>query len=374
MAVGSRFLPGPPLGREGDTRGSPDVEARQVLVGYPRPFQSASLTSLGNGGGFSGARLWRVETPAGSFCLRAVLAAKWDVSRLRGLHRFLKHVSDTGVTVVAVPVAAKSGATVIEQDGQFWQLEPWLPGVADFDRYPTDDRLTAVMVCLARWHLAAERFEATESERPWFAKAAAAPSPAVIERRQRIREWPAARCAVVERRLANLDWPDFRSLGQRLLQLFRVNAEPVARDLEMARAIAVPRQPCLRDIWHDHVLFTDNEVTGLIDANACRTESVAADLARLLGSLVADDRVRWQFAIDVYHRVRPLALAEQGLIELLDRSGVLLNGLTWLEWVGLEHRPFADSDRPRIVNRLATHVRRLEQLDAMGSWGMRSGK
>jgi Ser/Thr protein kinase RdoA (MazF antagonist) len=163
----------------------------------------------------------------------------------------------------------------------------------------------------------------------------------------------------VEQRLANLDWAEFRVLGQRLLQLFRGHAEPVARDLEIARDIAVPLQPCLRDIWHDHVLFTRSEVTGLIDANACRTESVAADISRLLGSLVTDDRVRWRFAIDVYHSVRPLALAEQGLIELLDRSGVLLNGLTWLEWICLDRRPFAESDRSRIVDRLARHVERL---------------
>ncbi|MBI5756995.1 MAG: phosphotransferase [Planctomycetales bacterium] len=362
MVSDLRNLPGPPFTREGDAWGAPDAEAWQVLIGYPRRFQSAGITPLGNGGGFSGARLWRVEVPAGSFCLRAVSAAMWEVSRLRGLHRLLKHVFNAGVTAVSVPVAAESGATVVELGGHLWQLEPWLPGVSDFDRHPTDDRLTAAMVCLARWHRAAERFEATDSERPWFAKAAAAPSPAVIERRQRIREWSAARCDDVERRLANLDWPDFRALGQRLLQLFRVHAEPVARDLEIARDIAVPLQPCLRDIWHDHVLFTGNEVTGLIDANACRTESVAADIARLLGSLVADDRLRWRFAIDVYHSVRPLSLSELGLIEILDHSGVLLNGLTWLEWICLDHRPFEDSDRPRIENRLAGHVRRLERL------------
>lgn len=362
MDPGSRNASRLPFGSRSDTRGSLDAEARQVLAGYPHAICSAGVTPLGNCGGFSGAHLWRVEAGAGSFCLRAVSGATWNVSRLRGLHRLLKHVSDAGVTVVSVPVAAESGATVIELGGQLWQLEPWLPGVADFDRHSTDERLTAVMVCLARWHRAAERFEATDSERPWFAKTAAALSPGVIERRQRIREWSAARCDDVDRRLANLDWPDFRALGQRLLQLFRVHADPVASELEIARDIAVPLQPCLRDIWHDHVLFTDNAVTGLIDANACRSESVAADLARLLGSLVADDRVRWRFAIDVYHSVRPLTLAEQGLIELLDRSAVLLNGLTWLEWICLDHRPFADSDRPRIVNRLAGHV------DRLGRW------
>lgn len=317
---------------------------------------------LDNCGGFSGARLWRVTTPAGPFALRAVSAAKWDAPRLRRLHRLLKHVYDSGVTVVPVPVATESGDTVIEHGGQFWQLEPWMPGVADFSRHPTDKRLAATMICLARWHSAAEQFVASSDELAWFARSTGGTSPGIAERLERIRSWSAAKCDDVDRRLANLDWLAFRALGQRLLPLFREHAESVATEFKIASTIAVPLQPCLRDIWHDHVLFTGNEVTGLIDANACRTESVAADLARLLGSLLGGDRDRWRSAIDVYQSVRPLSLAEHGLIELFDRGNVLLNGLTWLEWVCLEQRSFAEPDRRRIADRLTRHIERLSQM------------
>jgi len=334
-----------------------------ILREFGGRWASACVESLGNSGGFSGARLWRVTSAAGDYCLRAAAAAKWDPSRLRGLHRLLKHVHDAGVTVVPVPIAAVSGETLIERGGELWQLEPWMPGIADFDRHPTDERLAAAMTCLARWHLAAGRFVASDVEHEWFACAAQARSPAVIERREKIQTWSATHCDDARRRLTKLDWPNFRTLGERLLRLFEQHAPHVARELELAARIAVPVQPCLRDIWHDHVLFAGAKVSGLIDANACRTESVATDLARLLGSLVGDDRRRWRFAIEVYQIVRSLSVAEQGLIEVLDQSGVLLNGLTWLTWACVEQRSFAEQDRGRIEQRLSSHLERLERLN-----------
>lgn len=44
-------------------------------------------------------------------------------------------------------------------------------------------------------------------------------------------------------------------------------------------------QPCIRDIWHDHVLFDGDRVTGLIDFGAMQIDTPATDIARLVGSL-----------------------------------------------------------------------------------------
>ena len=44
--------------------------AHEVLTHYPAMLRG-TLTSLGNHGGFSGARLWRLDTAGGSYCLKA---------------------------------------------------------------------------------------------------------------------------------------------------------------------------------------------------------------------------------------------------------------------------------------------------------------
>ena len=40
-------------------------------------------------------------------------------------------------------------ATLVASDGRWWQLEPWLPGRADFHAFPSEARLAAAMCGLA---------------------------------------------------------------------------------------------------------------------------------------------------------------------------------------------------------------------------------
>jgi Ser/Thr protein kinase RdoA (MazF antagonist) len=110
------------------------------------------------------------------------------------------------------------------------------------------------------------------------------------------------------------------------------------------------------------VLFTGDDVTGLIDPGAARTDHVAADLTRLLGSLLADDRVRWGRALDWYQELRPLSDDELRLLRALDRSSVLLSGMTWVERFLNEEIPAARV--PEISERLSAIARRVGNLGA----------
>ena len=259
-----------------------------------------------------------------------------------------------------MPVTALDGTTFFEVDEHVWQLEPWMPGVADYWKNPSAARLEAAMICLARWHLAAARFQPRESEHTWFFYEQAGKSPGLTERAREIVRRNSQECEILHRRLATSAWKEFAHLGKYILDHFVRLAPRIEKQLQLGLDSVVPVQPCLRDVWHDHVLFTGDDVTGLVDPHAARSDCVACDLARLLGSLVGDDRAGWDAGIAAYQSVRPLALSELALVELFDQSAVLLGGMTWLDWHCLEGRTF--DDRERVLGRLRTMLGRLDVL------------
>lgn len=334
-------------------------ECLRVLQRYAPEYRPAAGELREMPGGFSGARIWKIETLRGNFCLRRMPAQLLEPARLNGLHRLLRHIHGAGVEQVAVPVATISGTTWTIDGSSCWQLEPWMPGEADFHLRPTRGRLAATMECLARWHRAAAAFVANGAESQWFFNAVA-PSPGIHERLTLARRWDRSSRDVLSTQLSRLDWPEFSELGQHILAAFERLVAPLEEQLLVSSRMSVPLQPCLRDIWHDHVLFVDERVGGLIDPFACRSENVTADLARLLGSLLHDDRSAWDDALEAYQRIRLLRTEERGLMEVFDASGILLSGMTWLDWICLQGRHFPDRNRP--LSRLAIIVSRIDAL------------
>src|SRR5262249_54544824 len=144
------------------------------------------------------------------------------------------------------------------------------------------------------------------------------------------------------------------------------------RDLERTRSLLAPwlnrpitLQPCLCDIWHDHVLFVGDEVAGIIDYGSCGADHVAADLARLLGSLAGDEASLRAAGLSAYRKVRPFSDEEQGLMEVLDRTGLTLGIANWLNWLCREHRRFEHLDL--VIQRLRTLVDRAEASRSAGA-------
>ncbi|MFN0056747.1 MAG: phosphotransferase [Planctomycetales bacterium] len=340
------------------------------MAEYPPEFHPLGLTALRGAGGFSGAQVWRVTTAAGICALRATPRSGIVPERLTGLHRLLVHVQRLGISQSPMPIRTMRGGTWIEQASCVWQLEPWMPGAPEATESPSKTRIAAALALLARWHQAAVRYVPSAADAGWFASCAAGTPAGLCERLAVIARWDRARCELIRARLRRREWPEFDEPGERLLALYQREAPAIARDLEIARGTTVPLQPCLRDVWKAHVLFEGDAVTGLIDPHACRTESLAADVARLLGSLVGDDRKGWDVGLTAYQQLRPLNLDELGLVELYDRSTVLLSGLTWLEWQHVEKRRF---DQPlRVVARLQSILARLERLVEGTTWEQRS--
>jgi homoserine kinase type II len=80
----------------------------------------------------------------------------------------------------------------------------------------------------------------------------------------------------------------------------------------------------------------------MVDFGAMAIESVAADLARLLGDWVGPDRVQQAVALEAYNTIRPLDAFEIALIEVIAGATALLGAGRWVCWHFLEGRRFHD--------------------------------
>ena len=118
-------------------------------------------------------------------------------------------------------------------------------------------------------------------------------------------------------------------------------------------------QPCLRDIWHDHVLFSGDVVTGIIDFGAIDFDTPATDIARLLGSLAStpvplgegqgegSERIAqtWHDGLAAYQTIRPLSSDETQAVHGLGASGTILAGCNWIRWIYTEGRQFENHEQ-----------------------------
>ena len=328
-----------------------DAAAREVLGFYPAHVRSAAWTPLGNAGGFSGARLWRGESPAGRFCLRAWPEGHMTAAQLRPIHDLMNAARSSAVSLSFVPrlQTTSFGTTWVEEAGRLWEVTDWMPGRADFHDRPTDDRLRAAVRALAKLHEA------------WAARSTPpAPCPAVQRRMRALADW---------RALLASGWrPDFRGEPEadpvrpwagRAWAVLPAQADRAANELRPWKDCRVPLQPCLCDVWHDHVLFDGDEVTGIIDYGAAKPDCVAVDLARLLGSFIPDEAERVTLALSEYAAERSLPPEAEELVTLLDWTGTVVGALNWLRWLYEERRPYAD--RAAVARRLAGLVGRLER-------------
>ena len=211
------------------------------------------------------------------------------------------------------------------------------------------------MQALAEWHRAAVDFPPNDQ---W-----PAPSPGIEARLLQI-DW--LRGSGFDRLVNAVDGAHVRDpnsaelvrLARKLFELYpRVEAS-FRPKLSAAMNIRVPLQPCIRDVWHDHVLFEGDKVSGLIDFGALKIETVAGDVARLLDSMAGDDLAAWQSGLTDYQAIRPLSRDELFLVSAFDESLALLSGMNWLDWIFLSGRVF--EDLKQVISRLSTVMDRLE--------------
>lgn len=332
------------------------MQASDVLkLEFPERYHSTQIVCMNETVGFSGARIYRVECDAGTYCLRKWPPGTEPLSRIRDIHQLLKHVFAAGVQKIPVPVCGNAGGTLVTSHGAAWQLEPWMPGKADFAQRSNSARVSSAMQVIASWHLAATKYVPRTAD-SMLSPVSESPSPTIARRIDLIeagrRELP-----LIERMILRESDERFREAAREMTLLFRTLHQQVHSELQNVRSVRVALQPCIRDLWHDHLLFTADELTGLVDFGAVRVDTVSCDLSRLLGSLFGSDISARDDALSAYTRFRPLSVPETQLIVPLDRSGVLLSGMTWLKRRYVQQDPIRDL--PRVTTRLESIVQRL---------------
>jgi Ser/Thr protein kinase RdoA (MazF antagonist) len=326
-----------------------DDLARQIAHAYPELRGEVAWRPITSG--FSGAWVWQVATPRGTYALKAWPPGEPPTHRLARIHQLLQQAREAGLEFVPRVVPTERGLTWMALEGRMWELTTWQPGTADFWSQPSLAKLVAAVTALAQIHIA---WPAVATRRE--------PAPAVVRRLERLAEWTPDRCQALEAQFkAHPEYP-LTPLGRRGLACLRRRIEPLRRDLEPWRNALFFVRPCLRDIWHDHVLFTDDRVTGIIDFGGVRRDHPATDLARLLGSLVGDDAAWRSAALDAYSQWRQLTDEDCLLVTVLDRTGVAVGVGNWLKSVFLDGRPFPSFEA--VAARLGHLVERLEKQES----------
>ncbi len=128
-----------------------DPATREVLSNYDGFIAGAAWTPLGNAGGFSGARLWRGQTPDGRrLCLREWPVARTTADRLFDIHQAMQVLAELPFVPEIWPTL--DGSTWVQVDDACWEITTWMPGTADFHQKPTNARLFAAMRTLAAMH------------------------------------------------------------------------------------------------------------------------------------------------------------------------------------------------------------------------------
>src|SRR3954467_1698902 len=218
-----------------------------------------STEALGSAGGMSGAQFWRMQSPRGTLVLRRWPAEHQTPERLQYFHDVLFHAEENGIEFLAVPIRAEANISFISDGAHLWELAPWMPGVASYASSPTIKKLRAALAALAKFHAAVADFPRTAS--PRFAGAA----PAISRRLDQLRQIAEGSADVLSKTIDERVWPDLAPLARRFFATAPACLPNAIRAIKPLANTSFTLQPCLRDIWHDHVLFTGDVVTGIID-------------------------------------------------------------------------------------------------------------
>ena len=303
-------------------------------------------------GGLSGARLWKVTCGEGSYCLRRWPTVHPTEQQLNELHSLITHVWKSGFAIVPLPEVTQDGQSLVHSAGYLWELANWLSGKNA--EHLSTSQIDAALTALAQFHQAAASHAVLQS----------GPAPGLMKRRTILRQLREGGLTQLEQATRGYTEVPIRDVASSLLADLRLVLPTAIQLVEQASTTSYTLQWCLRDIHRGNLLFTENQVTGMVDFGAAGIDTVAGDIARLVGSIAGDDTQIWQTCLATYKKNHALTQDELGAIVAYDVGGLVASSANWLRWLFVEQREFADP--LTIQTRLAELAKRLRSLAARG--------
>ena len=299
---------------------------------YPQEFFPKQILRVEANAGFSGSTVWRCETNAGTFALK-----QWPATAspeyVRFTHCILLALREQEIDYVPCPIAGKEKTTVASRDNVCWELATWQHGKPHQGGQISDIRLKAAIKKLAEVHQRANVLRQDDKivfpfdQRLLAAFHRAEPLPC-WSMASRVRGWQRVRDTY--QNLITSQDAEWDELSFRTRQAVQKHHSFMEKLLTLPMPHFVP-QICLVDIHADHILFTEDQVTGLIDFASAGLDTPARDFGRLVGSFVGNDAERWRQALSWYREIEPLWDQEAKLASIFDRTGAVLAALGWQE-------------------------------------------
>jgi aminoglycoside phosphotransferase (APT) family kinase protein len=298
------------------------IDPRPVLREYALPREGLTIQAVP--GGFSGALVWKVNTPEGKFALKAWPKGQPAYLPLPQIHQRMQELREAEQLFVPQVIINRKGSSVNSVGESRFDLVTWQPGEAESTASPS--RIQAAIKAIGQVHAVWKR----SSHQRGICFAAQ-------HQFQRLTEWTATELETLQTQVRGLS-----AVYATALQIFLEQRERALRRLLPWLQRKVSLQFCLGDIWSDHVLFTGDQVSGIIDYGGMRLDHPAQDLARLLGSWCRGDTKLRQIGLETY---QPASEELTELAVLLEATGAMVGIGNWMRWLVLEKKPFADIGR-----------------------------
>ena len=290
----------------------------------PEPKMSVSRVSQG----LSGGAVYRCSTPERSFALKRWPAGTME-QRVDEVHCVQIYAHQT-LPLVPRLCFLRENCSRVTLGSQHFELSTWLPGTAfaketgdKSPRIPVAAAVNSGAAAIARFHVATQGLGT-----------ALAPAPAIFQRLKRLGE-------------IRQELPDLLANSGKMTGPARLAAEYLIRNWQrlqfasesLLRPYAlkqVPIQWVLRDSHREHILFENGGVSGIVDFDAIRKDTVGSDLARWVGSftdLGVKTELLWGEAFAGYSSVREISPCEQQLSGAIEEASWYIHLANWLTWM-----------------------------------------